>query len=161
LARRPIRQAGKNSLPAPGNRYSTPATGSRLPLVVVAFTGGHSSRGIPIRFLTVVVRKAAIESGYPGGFARFLERHPRPLLEDEKLVGIVSMSTGEAEGTFVALKESGVDMDGAGALADMMLGPLRAASGIAFRREQSEDPLDPGWHAFDVDDSATAAADRT
>ena len=120
----------------------------------------YSSRGIPIRFVTVVVRKSAIESGYPGGFARFLESHPRPLLEDEKLVGIVSMSMGEAEGTFVALKEAGVNMDGAGALADMVRGPLRAARGIAFRRERSEDPLAPGWHALALDEGATRTVAR-
>ena len=121
----------------------------------------YSATGIPITSATVLVRRSAIESGYSGGFAQFRQRYPGPLAEDEKLVGIVSTSMEEAERVFEALKQAGVDVDGAGALADMELGPVRAGRGVAFQREEEgEDPLVPRWRALALDERATRSVSR-
>lgn len=119
----------------------------------------YSSKGVPIRFVTVVLKKSAIESGYPGGLARLLERFP-DAPHDERLIGIASMSTGEAEGVVADLRSAGVDMDTGGAFADMSLGPFWTAAGISFRCERPEEMFDRGWVASAVDHPPSSGAGR-
>lgn len=117
----------------------------------------YSSKGVPIRFVTVVLKKSEIESSYPGGLSGILERFP-DALRDERLIGLVSTSAGEAEGLVSELRSAGLDMDKGAALADPVAGPLWTATGIAFQCRRPSRKRDRGWIALAVDHRPGSAA---
>src|SRR5688572_6350127 len=99
---------------------------------------------IPIRFMTAVFKKSAIENGYPGGLSRFLEDQ-LCAAEDDHLVGVCFMSGGELQRFLDVLRSIGVDLANGCAVADMVLGALEPCEGIQVT--SLGDELFDGWQA--------------
>jgi hypothetical protein len=100
---------------------------------------------IPISFLTAVLKKAAIEAVYLGGFARFLQDHPG-VPQDDHLVGVPFMSGGELQEFVDSLKAIGFDLTRGLAVGEMFHGEWEPCSGIEFRAAYPDRPIS-GWHA--------------
>jgi hypothetical protein len=103
---------------------------------------------IPIRFYTVVLKKVAIETGYPGGLARFLQEHPS-VPQDEHLVGVPFMSGGELQRFVDLLKAISFDLGRGLAIGEMTHGEWEPCSGIEFRSSNTIE-IFPEWHAIAV-----------
>ncbi len=103
---------------------------------------------IPIRFYTVVLKKVAIESGYPGGLARFLQDRP-DIPQDEHLVGVPFMSGGDLQRFVDLLAANGLDLARDLAIGEMIHGEWQPGSGIEFRVSHT-DGIFPEWHATAV-----------
>ena len=86
---------------------------------------------IPIRFMTVVLKKAAIESTYPGGLAWFLRCYPKAA-RDERLIGVVFMSSGDVQQFIDVLNAIGFDLANGCAVGDMYAGVMESCEGIEF-----------------------------
>ena len=100
---------------------------------------------IPIHCLTAVLKKEAINAGYPGGLSRFLQDRPG-VPQDEHLVGVPFMSGGELQEFVDSLKAIGFDLARGLAVGEMLHGEWGPCSGIEFR---SVDPAAPfgKWYA--------------
>lgn len=86
--------------------------------------------GMPVRFTTLVLKKAAIRASYPGGMSGFLRDHPR-VLQDQHLIGLAFMSTGEVWETVEVLRGQGYDMEAYGVL-DETAGPIMYCGGVEY-----------------------------
>lgn len=103
---------------------------------------------IPIKFFTVVLKKTAVESGYPGGLKRFLEDQPQGLPQDAELVGLRFMSGGELQRFLDLLIAISFDLKQGCAIGEMVLGEIERCPGIEFRPADQPGILGPGWLAF-------------
>lgn len=90
----------------------------------------RNAGGLPARFTTLVMKKSAIRSTYPGGLGRFQRDYPRTL-EEGDLIGLVFMSTGELWETVEVLRGQGYDMDAYGVL-DASAGPIMSCPGVEY-----------------------------
>lgn len=97
-----------------------------------------------IAFLTVVLKKSAVERVYPGGLAGFA-RDFDPGAEDAELLGLAFMASAEAWAFLDVLAAMGLRPGRDVALGDAFIGPLQPCAGIAFAQE--EGCLMGGWHA--------------
>ena len=95
---------------------------------------------IPIGFLTAVLKKAAIEAGYPGGYTRFLQEHPS-VPQDDHLVGVPFMSGGALQEFVDSLKATGFDVAQGLAVGEMFHGEWEPCSGIEFRAVDPDRPF--------------------
>lgn len=86
---------------------------------------------IPIHFMTVVLKKAAIESTYPGGLAWFLCSYPKSA-RDEHLVGVAFMSSADVQRFIDVLNAIGFDLANGCAVGDMHVGVMESCEGIEF-----------------------------
>lgn len=103
---------------------------------------------IAIRFYTVVLKKVAIESGYPGGLTHFLQDY-RGAPQDAHLVGLYFMSGGDL-GRFIDLLTAiSFDLTRGLAVGEMVHGEWEPCSGIEFRASHTDD-IFPEWHATAV-----------
>ena len=101
---------------------------------------------IPIRVLTVVVKKRAIQQQYPGGIAGFLADRPG-VPTDPYLIGVPFMS-GDDVGSFLDLLRSlAFDLPACCAVGDVHLGPLDPCQGIEFYCLEPEAMFDQQWYA--------------
>ena len=103
---------------------------------------------IPIRFYTAILKKESIESGYPGGLARFLQDRPG-VPQDEHLVGVPFMSGGDLQQFVDLLRAISFDLAKGYALGEMMHGECEPCSGIEFTASNT-DEIFPEWHASAV-----------
>ena len=103
---------------------------------------------IPINVLTAVLKKEAVEAGYPGGLARFLQDHPGTP-QDEYLVGVPFMSSGDLQRFIDLLTAISFDISGGFAVGEMFNGEWEPCRGIEFRAQYS-DRLNRGWQAIAV-----------
>lgn len=87
-------------------------------------------RGIPIRQMTLLIKKSCLAQCYPGGVAGFLATHHAR--EYEHLVRYVSMSSGEIQQVLDGLIAVGVDISQACAIAEYSIGPVASCPGIDF-----------------------------
>lgn len=102
---------------------------------------------IPIRFYTAVLKKVAIESGYPGGLTHFLQDHHGA--QDANLVWLYFMSGGEL-GRFIDLLTAiSFDLTRGLAIGEMVHSEWEPCSGIEFRASH-EGEIFPEWHATAV-----------
>ncbi len=86
---------------------------------------------IQIHCMTVVLKKTAIESTYPGGLTWFLRCYPKAM-RDERLVGVVFMSSADVEQFIDVLHAIGFDLANGCAVGDMHVGVLESCEGIQF-----------------------------
>ena len=100
---------------------------------------------IPISFLTAILKKEALEAGYPGGLSRFLQDRPG-VPQDEYLVGVAFMSSGELREFVNALRLCGFDVQRGLAVGEMFHGEWEPCQGIEFTCVNSGRPLG-GWEA--------------
>ncbi len=100
---------------------------------------------IELRFLAAVVRKADIESHYPGGLPAF-ERHQVVAMEDDHLVALFAMSGSEIAERIDDIARRGFDTDRFIAMGDMWVGPVKHAAGIRFASDETLFP--PVWYAL-------------
>ena len=103
---------------------------------------------IPISFLTAVLKKTAIETGYPRGLTGFLQDYQGGS-QDEHLVGVCFMSGSELQEFIDLLKATGFDVARCLAVGEMFRGEWEPCSGIEFKATRS-DPMNRGWHAYAV-----------
>jgi hypothetical protein len=102
---------------------------------------------VPIRLLTLLVKKSALEQCYPWGLAGFRHAHPGAA-EDEGLVAVPFMSGAELQQQLDTLRATGIDIARACAVGDAFQGPVFACAGIEFRAlELADSPL-PEWEAW-------------
>jgi len=95
---------------------------------------------VQLCFTTAVIRKDAIAAHYPGGLAAFADAFG-PFREDEALVGICSMSTGELGEIIESIASTGFDIDRHVAIGDRWPGPFETVDGIAFEKEDQPNGL--------------------
>ena len=100
---------------------------------------------IPLRFMTAIVRKDVIATFYPGGLTLFQQTF-NPVIEDNCLYAISSMSSGELGEIVEKLGSTGFDTDRHVAIGDMWAGPFHEVSGIVFETEHT-DAVFPQWFA--------------
>lgn len=100
---------------------------------------------IPIRFFTAVLKKTAIEAGYPGGLVRFLQDRPG-VSQDRHLVGVPFMSGYGLQCFIDLLRATSFDISGGLAVGEMVHGEWEPCDGIEFRTVGSADSF-PEWEA--------------
>ena len=101
---------------------------------------------VPIDFVTVVIKKQALEECFPGGLKGFLQSRPN-LPADEQLVGIPFMSGGEVEDFLNELQAVGINLQTSCAVGDMMLGAMLTCPGIEFCALAPNEPFSKQWQA--------------
>lgn len=101
---------------------------------------------IPIRVLTVVVKKWAIQQRYPGGIARFQADRPG-LPTDPYLIGVPFMACGDLGSFLDLLRSLAFDLPTCCAVGDVLLGPVDPCEGIAFYCLEPEAMFDQQWYA--------------
>lgn len=106
---------------------------------------GNRTMTIPINFLTVVLKKAAIETGYPGGLANFLEKHPGAQ-NDDYLVGVSFMGGGDLQMFVDSLKAGGFDLVNGLAVGELFHGEWEHCNGIEFQAVDPDRPFGK-WEA--------------
>lgn len=89
--------------------------------------------GLRLAFLTLVLKRQALEARYPGGLGAFLGRSPGARAEGP-LVAVHAMSGGDLGEVADHLAGAGYDMVSDSAVGDMFAGPLEACPGIGFYR---------------------------
>ncbi len=94
---------------------------------------------IPIRFLTAVLKKDTIAATYPGGLARFLGDHPG-VQEDDQLVGVPFMSSGDLQEFIDRLQGAGFDLAQGLAVGEMFHGEWEPCAGIKFEPDVRDSP---------------------
>lgn len=87
---------------------------------------------VPIRFMTVVLRKDAIDRVYPGGREAFRQSHPHD--EDEHLVALSFMASSYVETFESSLAAIGFVRGRDYAIGEMFHGELLACDGVRFRQ---------------------------
>ena len=102
-------------------------------------------RGIPIRQMTLLIKKSCLAQCYPGGVAGFLATHHAR--EYEHLVRYVSMSSGEIQQVLDGLIAVGVDISQACAIAEYSIGPVASCPGIDFYTTSMPNARMPAWEA--------------
>jgi len=100
---------------------------------------------IRIVMMTLLIRKDALESDYPGGVEGFLRTHPG-CPQDDDLVGFVAMSSDDIQAVVDALIAAGVDVKRGCAIADFLGGPFVVPEGFRLRRIDPERVFS-GWEA--------------
>ena len=101
---------------------------------------------IPIRFITVVLKKEAVEVTYPGGLPQLLIDWPEIPMDDH-LVGIPFMSSGEVGSFLDLLRSLGMNFESSGAVGEMLAGPTIRCAGIHFYSLLPDAPFDKEWRA--------------
>jgi len=86
---------------------------------------------IQISFMTLAVIKYEINERYPGDVESFKHRYPFSQ-EDDYLVGITSMSSGELMGLMNEIKKEIPDLSDISAVGDMMVGEVVGHHNIEF-----------------------------
>ncbi len=102
-------------------------------------------RGIPIRQMTLLIKKSFLEQGYPGGVAGFLATHHAR--EYEHLIRYVRMSSREIQQVIDGLCAVGVDVARACAAAECHIGPVACCPGIGFYTTSMPNAKWPTWEA--------------
>ena len=102
-------------------------------------------RGIPIRQMTLLIKKSCLAQSYPGGVAGFLATHLAR--EYEHLVRYISMSSGEIQQVVDGLIAVGVDINQACAIAEYSTGPVMSCPGIDFYTTSMPNARVPAWEA--------------
>jgi hypothetical protein len=102
-------------------------------------------RGIPIRQMTLLIKKSFLGQSYPGGVAGFLATHHAR--EYEHLVRFVSMSYGDIQQVLDGLCAVGVDVEQACAIAECHTGPVASCPGIDFYTTSMPNAKWPSWEA--------------
>lgn len=97
---------------------------------------------ITIKFMTILVKKSAVQRHYHGGELAFRSDFPQPL-EDGYLFGIVSMSGSDTQYVLDLMKDKGLELDSACAIADMHHGPIEPHPHFLFRNTSLDFP--PQW----------------
>jgi len=92
-----------------------------------------------------VIRKDAIAAHYPGELPAFTAAFG-PFREDEDLVGICSMSTGELGEIVERIAATGFDTGQHVAIGDRWAGPFELVPGIVFENAGPVDEM-PAWIA--------------
>ena len=101
---------------------------------------------VPIRFLTLVVKKSALAARYPGGAPGFRHTHPG-VPEDEHLFAVPAMSWDDLQIVIDTLSVLGIDTARNCAVGDMFIGTMEPCEGIEFRAlETAGSPL-AEWEA--------------
>jgi len=103
-----------------------------------------AERGVLIRQLTLLIKKASLAKSYPGGVAGFLATHLAR--EYDHLVRYISMSSGEIQQVLDGLMAVGVDIGQSCAIAEFRQGPLASCTGIEFYTTNMPGHL-PRWEA--------------
>ena len=86
---------------------------------------------IQISFMTLAVIKYEINARYPGGVESFKHRYPCSQ-EDDYLVGITSMSSGELRGLMTEIEEEIPELSEISAVGDVMVGEVVGHHNIEF-----------------------------
>ena len=86
---------------------------------------------IQISFMTLAVIKYEINERYPGGVESFKHRYPFSQ-EDDYLVGITSMSSGDLRGLMAEIEKEIPDLSEISAVGDMMVGEVVGHHNIEF-----------------------------
>lgn len=102
-------------------------------------------RGIPIRQMTLLIKKSCLAQSYPGGVACFLATHLAR--EYEHLVRYISMSSGEIQQVLDGLIAVGVGINQACAIAEYSSGPVMSCPGIDFYTTSMPNAKWPLWEA--------------
>jgi hypothetical protein len=105
---------------------------------------------IPISFITLVIRKDALETDYPGGLAAFRAQRQGRLEEDQHLVGVAFMSSGEVQPFLDVLMALGMHLPTSCAIGEMMNGEQFSCEGITFVQVANQMGL-PKWQAHFID----------
>lgn len=100
--------------------------------------------GLRLVFTTLVIRRHALVSGYPGGLNVFLNRYPGAW-EEWGLVAVAAMSTGEIGALLEHLADCGLERDCA--VGDQFGGPMLECPDIEFYPSRPDRPLAPAWKA--------------
>ena len=103
---------------------------------------------IPISFVTAVLTKNAIDSGFLGGLTGFLKSYP-DATQDDELVGVAFMSGGELQEFVDSLTVKGFDVAQGVAVGEMFHGEWEACDGIEFVAIEPGRPFSP-WQATAV-----------
>lgn len=103
---------------------------------------------IPIRFMTVVIKKHIIEEKYPGGLKGFME--DQSCLTDEHLIGVTFMSSGDVTSFLDVLRSLGFALPACCAIGDQHLGPMDRCPGIEFYALTPDAAFDKQWRAVAV-----------
>ncbi len=102
-------------------------------------------RGIPIRQMTLLIKKSCLAQSYPGGVTGFLATHLAR--EYEHLVRYISMSSGEIQQVLDGLRAVGVDIRQVCAIAEYSTGPWASRPGIDFYTTSMPNARTPVWEA--------------
>ncbi len=100
---------------------------------------------IPIEFMTIVIRKPALKTQWYGGLETFLRNHAGAA-EDDDLLGLAFMSSGEAQELVERLRLGGLQGGRDFALGEMFHGEWEACEGIEFHATEQCGPF-KRWEA--------------
>lgn len=115
---------------------------------------------IPIKFYTAVLKKSVIRTQYPGGFETFLEDRQQGLPEDEELIGVIFMGSGELQQFLDMLHTVGFDLKNGCAVGEMILGVVESCPGIEFRAGDGKGILGPGFIAYSSEVNSSEPGER-
>jgi hypothetical protein len=101
---------------------------------------------VPIRLLTLVIKKSALTERYPGGPAGFRQTHPG-VPEDEHLFAVPAMSWDDLQIVIDTLDALGIDTTRNCAVGDWFVGPLDPCEGIEFRALEAVGSTFSEWEA--------------
>jgi hypothetical protein len=101
---------------------------------------------IPIRHFTLVIRKSALATRYPGGVDAFRRRY-RGAMEDADLIGVAAMAAPYLDQTIDTFRALGIDVKQSCAIADMLLGTMDPCPGIEIFRVSTPQDEFPAWRA--------------
>lgn len=102
--------------------------------------------GIRLTFTTLVMKKRSLADTYPGGLRGFLAQFPHAQ-QDDRLVTVSAMSTGEIGELYQHLEQAGFDVENECAIGDQFAGPFKDCPGIEFYRSRPDRPMAPRWVA--------------
>jgi hypothetical protein len=105
--------------------------------------------GIRLTFTTLVVKKRSLDDTYPAGLRGFLAQFPHAR-QDDRLVTVSAMSTGEIGEIYQHLEQVGFDVENECAIGDQFAGPFKECQGIEFYRSRPDRPFSPRWVAVDI-----------
>lgn len=111
---------------------------------------------IQISFLTVLVKKSAVKRYYHGGEDGFRQDFPHSP-EDAYLFGVKCMSGGDTQSVIDQIKQKGLMLGSAFAVADMFAGPIEANPHFEFRTTSLDYP--PRWEAQLISDDPQILAE--
>jgi hypothetical protein len=110
--------------------------------------------GIRLVFMTLVLKRRALDTRYPGGLRAFQRRFPSVRIEGS-LVAVHAMSGGELREAEDHLAEVGYDLANDSAVGDAFAGPFEVCPGIEFYQAQPDREFAPGWTAVAVNEGMT------
>lgn len=101
---------------------------------------------IPVMFMTVVIKQQVIENKYPGGLEAFrIEKGE--FSEDDRLLGLVFMSSGEVDSLLLELSCLGIKLGSDCAVANVFSGPIAFCDDIKFYALTPSAAFDRQWRA--------------